>query len=228
MRNNKRKLAEIIAIFFLIIVMYPGVAVKAEILGDLNNLKNGFNKTIVYTETNKNGYYLVDLKNMPSFYCKKFKASTTDKTVATVKYSKSEDSFLIYPQKSGTANITFSAVRNNKKLTCKGKIKVVKFTNPFKNLKINGKNYSERVKNAYNNITIKNKASRAVINYKLASDWKVTNTNMRIVTGNDSSIDIKFKKGKVYSMQKGNLFLDLILKNKKDGTEIKTSLFINQ
>ena len=89
-------------------------------------------KLLYTTLPDAQGYYEVNADGIYGHTCKNRKAASADKKIVTVKYSPAHQCFLLTPKKTGTAKVTFSAVRKGKKVTCQGTVKVVKFQNPVK------------------------------------------------------------------------------------------------
>ncbi len=114
--------------------------------------------------------------------------------------------------------MTFSAARKGKKITCRGTIKVVKFQNPVKSLKINGKNYAKEIKSTNAVVSIKAKNAKAAFQYKLQPGWKVESAYGEMI-GEDTPLGIykEIKNKETYFLQEGNLLIRMILRNSKRG-----------
>lgn len=216
----------------LTLIWYSNVPVQAGyagILGYEENLKNGFQETVVYNPSDARSYYEVNAEGIYGHTCKNRKAVSADKKIATVKYSPTHQCFLLMPKKTGTTKVTFSATRKGKKITCQGTVKVVKFQNPVQTLKVNGKNYAKEVKTTNTVLHIKSKDSKAAFQYKLRPDWKVESTYGEIM-GEDIPLGIYkgIKNKQTYSLQEGKLLVSMTLKNSRRGERVKIALSIER
>lgn len=195
----------------------PNQASYAGVLGYEQNLKNGFHETVVYSADTA-GYYEANVNGIYGLTCKNQKAVSADKKVVTATYSSAHQSFLLFPKKPGTAEVTFSAIRKGKKVTCKGTVKVVKFKNPVKSLTINGKNYAKKIHTANAVIPIQLNQTNVSFGYELKPGWKVERAYGEI-TGKSLPLGIyePVKNHQMYSLKKGDLQIRMTLKNSKRG-----------
>lgn len=212
------------------LTLYPEVPVQAAyagILGYEENLKNGFRETVVYNPSDVRGYYEVNAEGIYGHTCKNRKAVSADKKIVTVTYSPTHQCFLLTPKKTGTTKVTFSATRKGKKITCQGTVKVVKFQNPVKSLKINGKNYAKEIKTTNAVMHIKAENAKAVFRYKLQPGWKVESAYGEIMGENiPLGIYKEIKSNETYSLQEGNLLVRMTLKNSKRGERVNIALSV--
>lgn len=232
MRTIRKRILGLLALCFMALSLYPKVPVQAAyagILGYEQNLKDGFRETIVYNPSDAQGYYEVNADGIYGHTCKNRKAVSSDKKIVTVKYSPVHQCFLLTPKKTGTAKVTFSAVRKGKKVTCQGTVKVVKFQNPVKSLKINGKNYAKEIKTTNAVLHIKTKKPTAAFHYKLQPGWKVESAYGEIL-GEDNPLGIyrEIKNKETYSLQEGNLLIRMTLKNTKRGEQVHIALSVER
>lgn len=140
---------------------------------------------------------------------KKLKVKSSRPSVVKVKLVGKYGAFKFYPQKTGTAKITLSGVLNGKKITRKKTIKVVKYAQPFKSLKIGGKSYLKKVKASTNTIAVKTKKN-VKLTYKLNKGWQAYNAMDECERmGIKKSYDLK-----PYPRS-------LVVRNKKTGVQIE-------
>ena len=209
---------------FLALIILPVTHVKAD---DTICVDNKFKKTVVYSKDDKKYGYIFSMSGLYADSLEQVKIKSSNKSVATVKPI-SRGAFQLYPKKAGTTRITITAVMNNKKVKKTGTVKVVNFQNPFKNLKVGGKNYLSKVKGSYNYLVIKTKKANVKLNYKLNSTWKIADAH---AYGTEQISNIggttAAKNGMNYALKEGEtLMIYLELKNKKNGVEIGTWLHI--
>lgn len=189
----------------LSVVSYPALEVKAD---PSMGIKNGSKKTLINSAADRKEGYYIYFSDMPDSV-KKIKVSNSKKSIATIKYF-GYGMFTVKPKKAGTTKVTLTGTADGKKITRRCTIKIVNFKQPFKSLKIDGKDYRKKVKSSGNGIGVKTKKSKIKFNYKLNSGWKVV----------DAQTDgKKVKNGKTYSLPIGEQYvgIELYVKNKKTG-----------
>lgn len=205
---KRRKHIAIIGIIMALIigfVPYPASEVKAD---PSMSVKNGEKKTLINSAMDRKEGYYIYFSDMPDSV-NKIKVSTSKKSVAAIK-KLGYGMFTVKPKKAGTTKVTVTGTADGKKITRKCTIKIVNFKQPFKSLKIDGKNYSKKVKSSGNGIGVKTKKSKIKFSYKLNSGWKVV----------DARADgKKVKNGKTYSLpiEERYVGIELYVKNKKTG-----------
>ena len=208
MKTDKRKKIMGLAfmVFFVSMVMLPITAEARSVI----NVEDGFKRTIVLSEEDeKNGYY-VGTVNVPR-KAKKMKVVTSKKSVARI--GKCENGLLcIYPKKTGTTKLIVSAIVGKKKIKQQGTIKVVKFQNPFRVLKINGKSYLSKVKGSGNYIQFKK--SKIRLNYKLKPGWKIFATYV------EGFKPDTVKNNTTYTLKELSGYIAICAKNKKSREEV--------
>lgn len=217
MKNKKvyQKIFGVIMILFLGAIICPNTAYAknkyvAFVYDDYGTSKS----TIVYSAKDKKyGYYY----NIGFRYgtIKNVKISTSKPAVGKVKLTKNGDGeFIFYPKKAGTTTVKVSAVVDGKKITKKKTIKVVKFTQPFKTLRIDGKNCLRQVKSSNTVFAVKTKNKNAKFSYTLNKGWEVE-------TAWDDCIMMKKKKS--YGLTEYDRYL--LLKNKKTGVRVTVHFY---
>ena len=210
MMERRRHITTIGLILALVLsfVTYPALEVKAD---PSMGVKNGSKKTLINSAADRKEGYYIYFSDMPDSV-KKVKVSVSKKSVIKVKYI-GYGMFVVQPKKTGTSKVTVTGVADAKKITRKCTIKIVNFKQPFKCLKIDGKDYRKKVKSSGNGIGVKTKKSKIKFNYKLNSGWKVV----------DARADgKKVKNGKTYSLSIGEQYvgIELYVKNKKTGETV--------
>lgn len=204
------------------LALHPADPVQAAYVGTLGyqkNLKNGFQEIAVCSPADKRGFYEVYVDGIYGRTCKNMKTSSSDKKIATVKYSSERQCFVLTPKKPGTAQLTFSATKKGKTVNCKGSVQVVRFKNPVKKLSINGKNYANKVKTAHAVLHIQSKKEKVKFQYKLQPGWELESAygearKPHYGMGFYRSV----KNNKTYDLQKeGELLIWMTLKNTKRG-----------
>lgn len=195
-------------------VTYPASEVKAD--GAIG-IKNGAKKTLINSAADRKWGYELYFSDMPD-NVKKTKISVSRKSVAKVEYF-GYKMFAVTPKKTGTLKVTITGVVNGKKIMRKCTIKIVKFKQPFKSLKIDGKDYHKKVKSSGNGIDVRTKKSKIMFNYKLNSGWKVVEARVG---------KKKVKNGKTYSlpMNEEYMGIELYVKNKKTKEIVNVSITV--
>lgn len=209
---------------FFVLAILPATHVKAD---DTIQVDNKFKKTVVYSKEDQKYGYLFSVSGLYGDSLKDVKVKSSNKSVAVIKAIWG-GTFQLHPKKAGTTRITITAVMNNKKVKKTGTVKVVDFQNPFKNLKVGGKNYISKVKGSYNYLVINTKKANVKLNYKINSSWKILDA---YAYGTKQISDIggttPAKNGMSYSLEQGEtLMMYIKLKSKKNGIEIGTWLHI--
>lgn len=208
----KQRIQGMILIFLFTIIIFPAMTVRAD---DTICVKNGFKKTLVYSKYDKKYGYNFET-DIPQ-NAKKCKVSSSKKSVATVE-NYGSGYFCLKPKKEGKTTVTVTGVVNGKTVKCKGTVRVVKFQQPFKTLKIDGKSYLKKLNASYNYLEIKTKKSKVKFSYKLQPGWKILESQVN---------DGKVKNGKTYSIgEEEPLQIYILLKNKKSGEEIMTIFYV--
>lgn len=194
-------------VFLFALMIAPVKNVKAD---DTVSVKNGFKQTVVYSKTDKKWGYNYCVTSVPD-NAKKCKVTSSKKSVGTVEnYGYGVFNFM--PKKEGKTTITITGVVNGKTKKWKGTIRVVKFQQPFKVLKINGKSYLKKIKGSNNYCEMKTGKDKIRIDYKLQPGWKVVESYVN---------DEKVKSGKTYSKdENGSMVIYMTLKNRKRGEKI--------
>lgn len=127
----------------------------------------------------------------------------------------------------GTTKITVTALNGKKKIKRSGTVNVVKFQNPFQDLKVNNKSYKSKLNASYNSINIKTKRAKNKLKFKLKPGWEI-DPDSWIMKGYHST-KYTLKNGQKYSLEKGEALEMLIeVKNKKNGLSIGTHLIIQR
>ncbi len=230
MKITTKKMMGFLLLCLAALALRPACPVQAAYIGILGyekNLKNGFQEMAVYSPADKRGYYEVYVDGIYGRTCKNIKASSSDKKIATVKYSPAHQCFVLAPKKPGTVRLTFSATRKGEEITCKGTVKAVKFKNPVQKLEINGKNYAGKVKTAHAVLHIKPKKTKVKFHYKLQPDWKLESAYGDASNPSDGQGFYRsVKNNKIYTLQKGELLIWMTLKNSKRGEKADICLSI--
>lgn len=206
-RNYRKTVALILALLFGILLCPAETeAGNSAILGTngIIYIKYNFKKTLVYSEEDRKQGYTFD------GYVDEGKVKLSNKSVG--KASSCEwGQFDFYPKKPGTTKVK---IKNGKKTKVTGTIKVVKFKQPFKTFKIDGKSYRKKVKSSHTVVSLNDSRLKAKIKYELKPGWKVTQVRK------DFS---PVKKKRTYTLERGGM-LDIYLKNKKRGEELIVSV----
>ena len=165
-----------------------------------------------------NNYYLGTVFGAGENY----KVTSSKPSVGKVKKYSSEQ-FFFYPKKAGKTQIKITGVVKGKKRTWKKVVKVVKFSQPFQSLKIDGKSYQKKVKGRYAYIGYNSEKSKAKLTYKLKKGWKVKG-----VYSDDLCLQrLKTKKSYTIRKEEGYRYntIYLVLKHKKTGAEIEVNVY---
>lgn len=189
------------------------------------DIKNNFKETVVISKYDKKEGHVFCLADTRGDI---IKVVSSDQSVATVKHG--SFCFWLFPKKTGTTKITVTAMNGNKKVKRSGTVQIVKFKNPFRTLKIGGKNYASKLKSSYNLIHIKTKKSKIKLNFKLQPNWKI-DPGRSSVWGSDTpgNLDGVIKAGQEYYLKKGEyLVVNMGLKNKKSGVRTTAHLVIRR
>ncbi len=153
------------------------------------------------------------------------KVESSNKSVAAVK--KSQYCFFLIPKKLGTTKITVTALSGKKKIKRSGTVNVVKFQNPFQELKVNNKSYKSKLNASYNSIKIKTKKAKNKLKIKLKPGWEIDSDSWIMKDYHPTNYTLK--NGQKYSLEKGEELEMLIeVKNKKNGLSIGTHLIIQR
>lgn len=172
MKNKKQKWMCIVFLLFLgFSVVFPNITVKAKSEEGYIDIEKNFKQTITCSSADKKEGYFLGIDNVLPKNATEIKVTSSNKSVAGIRKGKWGANFYLKPKKTGTTRVVVSAVVGTEKVNYTGTVKVVNFKNPFKTLKINGKNYSKQVKGSNNYIEIKK--SKIKLNYKLKSGWKI-------------------------------------------------------
>lgn len=124
-------------------VSYPALEVKAD---PSMGIKNGSKKTLINSAADRKEGYYIYFSDMPDSV-KKIKVSNSKKSIATIKYF-GYGMFTVKPKKAGTTKVTLTGTADGKKIMRRCTIKIVNFKQPFKSLKIDGKDYRKKIKSA--------------------------------------------------------------------------------
>ena len=202
-----------VMVLFLGLIAYPSTA-KADIT---YGVKNGFKKTVSCSAVDRENGYFLSASNIPA-KAKKVKISLSKKSVGKVKSYGGGD-FVFYPKKAGKTKITITAVVKGKKVKCKGTINVVKFKQPFKSLKVDGKDYSNNIKGSEGSaVEVKSNKSKAKVELNLKSGWKVS----KVYKG-----EKKMKNRKSFTLKKGD-GIGVYVKNKKNNMEVNLYVYFSE
>lgn len=220
MKNKKmyRKLLGVVVVLFICVLAVPNTA-KAYDDWLIRNMGKNFKTTTVMYSSKDNCSYEFEPYFAYKDGMKNFKVKLSKPKIGKIMKSK-YGSFSFMPRKAGTTKITVSADVGGKKEICKGTIKVVKFTQPFKSFTIGGKSYRGRVKGTYNLLRIKLKKKSANVNYKLNKGWKVESIQ-------DGWYDeTKTKKTHKLTKKPGkNGMMFIYLKHKKTGAKVMLEIY---
>lgn len=207
-KRNYRKTAVLILLLLFGILLCPAEteAGNNATLGADGQIyiKNNFKKTLVYSAKDRKKGYLFES------HVNKGKVKLSNKSVGKASSCK-RGQFDFYPKKPGTTKVK---IKSGKKTKTVGTIKVVKFKQPFKSFKIDGKSYRKQVKSSQTYISVNDSRSKIKVKYELKPGWKVA-----FVRKNLSSC----KKKKAYTLSRGGM-LDICVKNKKRGEELIVSV----
>lgn len=226
-KNGRNWLGLWMALFM--VCLFPQICAKADF--QKTTVKNNFTKVLIYSGKYADPVtepWVFDVNNLVKM--KKVTVSSSQKSVVTVK--KLTDNTGAFggtagetacwclqaePRKAGTSKITIECTNaRGKKVTYKGTIKVVKFVNPFKTLKIDGKSYLSKIKGDNCDIKVKSKAKKFKLNFKLKSGWKLIGTPKFEYFSDSGYKSVgAFKNGKTYKLNKGDTYVALDLKNSK-------------
>ena len=225
-------IAGFVMVLFLGLVMYPSTQVRADYIGAFQ-LKNGFAEEAMCSPGDQDGYYRMSLKSIRLAICKDVNVTSSNPSAAAVEYDRAEEvsTFRLIPRKKGVTRIKVTAIRNGKKVSCQGIIRVVEFKSPFQSLKVNGEDCSDEVTASSSTVNIK--ASKFRLNYKLRSGWKVSRLSGKIENTNQDGGGNKFtfrmiQKGKLVSLKDGYVLrVYLNVKNKKTGQTMTTMFVVN-
>ncbi|MGN1167442.1 MAG: hypothetical protein ACI4S2_13560 [Lachnospiraceae bacterium] len=222
MRRMKTKILELMTVLFLVLLICPAMTAKA----DDNEYwisKRNFKETVYMPIGNQKKDGICMHLNLPA-NSKNYKVSVNNKKLLKAKMQYGV--LVLYPKKTGTVKVTVTAVSNGKKVKSKGTIKLVKYENPFKTLKIGGKSYRKKItmRCIHDGFNIANKTSMK-INYKLKSGWKFVSKDVAIEDEEGNVKSWNIKNGKTYTWPKGNdMQVYMILKNKKHGGLVYVNL----
>lgn len=210
MKNQRKKLAVLAFVLFLGFMMMFPVTAGA---GGFIEVGDGLKQTIVLSPSDKKEGYLLETYHVLPADAEKVKVVSSKKSVACVE-NQGGGVFYVFPKKTGTTDITVSAVSGKERLRWKVTVKVKKFKNPFKTFKINDRNCLKKIKGSDNYIHIKN--SKVKLDYKLKSGWKI------FWSGSKGLTKKTVKNHKTYTLKKKKDFgeLSVWVENKKSGERI--------
>lgn len=218
--NKSKRTGILITAFLLILAMCTPVIASAD--GTIP-VSNGFKHTIILSKIDQQRGYSFYAEDLPA-NVKNVKVTSSKKSVATVK-GNGPLNFTVTPKKVGTTKITLKGKSGKKAVKCAGTIKVVKFQQPFKTFKINGVSQRGAVTSSINVKAVEVDKSKAKIDFKAASGWKVLSATVYSSTGKSQ----KLKNGKTYTIAKqGYLAVSLYMENKKNGAVIENYFNIRQ
>ncbi len=219
MKTKKRnwKIYGLIMVLLLELFILPAPEAKADLY---YTLENGGKLTLVSSAADRKNGYETAFTDLPFDGLQgKPKITSSKKSVAKIK-NEGGGLFVIMPKKAGTTKIKLTAKVNGKKVTRKATIKIVKFKQPFKTLKIGGKNCIKKVNQSYNMANIKTDKSKIKLNYKLKSGWKVLYSSA-YKQGSYTGKSIKVKNGAAFPLGDNETYvISMSLRNKKTGEEI--------
>lgn len=145
--------------------------------------------------------YSLSIENL-AVGAKVTKVKSSNKQILTVSYNKNgiPNCIYYYPKKAGKATISCTIKQGGKTYKLKKTI-VVKSGNPFKYVKIDGKNiYKHKGKN--NSVTYNSKKKKVKFTYKLNKGWKIKSAYYRNYDGYAADLVFPVKRGKVKSGDK--------------------------
>lgn len=222
MKHSKksRRIGILVTAFLLILAMCTPLIVSAD--GTIP-VSNGFKQTIILSQLDQQRGYSFYADSLPA-NVKNVKATSSKKSVATVK-GNGLLNFTVTPKKVGTTKITLKGKSGKKAVKCAGTIKVVKFQQPFKTLKVNGVSQRSAVTSSVNVKAIEVDKPKAKIDFKAASGWKVLSASLYSSNGKTQ----KLKSGKTYTIaNQGYLAVSISMENKKNGAVIENYFNIRQ
>ena len=230
MDKKMKKIFGMLMFCFLALVLAPQSSVRAAYLGILRfeeNLEDGFEETAVYSPVDVRGYYEMNVKGMYASSCKNIKAVSSDKKVATVRYSADEKCFLFTPKKPGKVDLTFSATKKGKKITCSGTVRVVRFKRPVRALKVDGKDYAKKIKTANAVVHIKTEKNKIPFEYRLQDGWELEYAygQTRRTKSTWGKIE-PIKDKKTFTVKKGDLLIEMVLRNERRGEKVRIYLSV--
>ena len=216
----KKKLSKILslmmifAVAFSMIIIPQTSVVKADEIGTLLE----YSKSM----TLATGTYTIDFGKKFNNEKDKIKVTTSDKRVAAVE----KDFPTIELKKKGTAKIKFTVTKKNgKKKTYKMTVKVFKYKNPFKSIKLGSEQYRSKFKKNQG-FEIEKKEGKYKISVKPAKGWTVQkivhawyDTDKNGELDFDKLIEKKVKNNKKISVKEESLisWLTVYMYNKKTG-----------
>lgn len=218
MSKKIKKLLVVLMACVLVIPVLPVTEVKADYMPTLNK-----NMTLVYYQKEKwlNDTYValpLNVKDTDKVTLSKVKLSNSK--VLKVKVEKFGDAhhyLVLTTKKAGTSEISLDAKVNGKTHKIKCVVKVIKYKNPLKSLKIGSKNYASKFKNSESPTwsssgTDKIKGKLNIVPNK---GWKIS----KIVVRNTSTGKGKVIKNKTnIDMSKAGVdVLEITVKNSKTG-----------
>ena len=96
---------------------------------------------------------------------------------------------------------------------------MVKFKQPFKSLKVDGKDYSNNIKGSEGSaVEVKSNKSKAKVELNLKSGWKVS----KVYKG-----EKKMKNRKSFTLKKGE-GIGVYVKNKKNNMEVNLYVYFSE
>ncbi|MDO4555166.1 MAG: hypothetical protein Q4B70_08500 [Lachnospiraceae bacterium] len=229
----KKKTWKVLATFILamiVLVGFTGIETKAA--STEWKATNKFKKTVTLTKDNKKEGIYYSFTDIENASYENVKVTSSKKSVATVKKDYLDMEFRVYPKKTGTTKITWTATdpKTNKQLKRTGTIKVVKYENPFSSLKIESKNYASKAKKDYSVANIKTNKTKLKLNYKLKKNWKLVSGGYMTWNPNNCKWKSqKIKNGKTYTLQKNApTSFSFNVKNTKTGATMYMGIAVNE
>lgn len=156
--------------------------------------------------------YYVDIKNLAG-NASVTRVRSSNKNVLTVKYNKGTDCIYYFPQKIGKANISCTVKQNGKTYRLKTAIQVKK-GNPFKAIKINGKNMYKH-KGRENLLNYYSAKKKVRILFRLNSGWKLKRMYYNYHTSGKMSKNYNLKNGGKVKIKGDYTTVKIDVKNKK-------------
>ena len=214
MNKTIKRVLLVLMTLMLAILVLPVTELQAA------NAKIAKNMTVVYYPKAKQHNEV----NITLSKIKVSKVKSSNSKALKVSTLKSDMDFSLLkftPKRAGTSTVSFTAKTKSKTYTYTSKVKVVKYQNPFKTLKIGSKNYTSKFKNTdYPGWAFASSDKiKGRLNITAKKGWKVSKIEL-VNLSTRKAKKIK-NKTKIDMSKKGVDRLDITMKNSKTGVTHK-------
>lgn len=163
-----KKKAKKIMVSVLVMVLMAGCFIPAQIVRADTFMTAKYKKNVTVAKLNYP--YILDMGNKLKGV-KKVTVKSSKKSV--VEPMKDDKNVFFWTKKTGTAKLTIKVKKAKKTYTYTTKVKVVKYANPAKTIKLGSKNLTSKFKKELFYLTYKTKATKQKLSIKLKKGWKV-------------------------------------------------------